>query len=92
MRILLQYFIHSVYIDDFSLLCRHFAISSQLGGYVTKNCVSQVLEHYIEQSRTGGHPAVTYLCKNIPKRSLFYVITKNRSCLNVLNLALYRSF
>ena len=52
---------------------------------VTKNCLSQVLEHSIEQSRTGGHPAVTYLCKNIPERSIFYVITKNRSCLNVLN-------
>ena len=32
---------------------------------------------------------MAYLCKNIPERSIFYVITKNRSCLNVLNLALY---
>ena len=54
-------------------------ISSQRGGYVTKNCLSQDIEHSIEQSRTGGHPAVTYLCKNIPERSIFYVITKNRS-------------
>ena len=53
---------------------------------------TQVLEHSIEQSRIGDHPSVTYLYKNIPERSILYVITKNRSCRNVLNLALYRSF
>jgi len=53
---------------------------------------TQVLEQSIEQSRIGDHPSVTYLYKNIPERSIFYAITKNRSCHNVLNLALYQSF
>ena len=45
-------------------------ISSQRGGYVTKNCLSTVPEH----SEPKSHPDVTFWYKNILERSISYEI------------------
>ena len=49
-------------------------ISSRRGGDVTINCLSKVLEHSLEQSRTRNHPDVTFLYRNILEHSISYVI------------------
>ena len=36
-------------------------VSSRRGGHVTINCLTKVLEHSLEQSRTRSHPDVTFL-------------------------------
>ena len=56
--------------------------------YVTKNCLSQVLE----DSGTGSDPDITCLYKIFLERSISYVITQIRNCVKLLNLALYQSF
>ena len=56
--------------------------------FVTKNCLSQVLE----DSGTGSDPDITCLYKIFLERSISYVITQIRNCVKLLNLALYRSF
>ena len=38
-----------------------------------KNCLSKVLEHSIEQSRTRSHPDVTFLYRNILEHPISYV-------------------
>ena len=60
-------------------------ISSQRGGYVIKNCLSQVLE----DSGAGSDSDVTCLYKIFVERPITYIITPIRNCVKLLNLALY---
>ena len=57
--------------------------------HVQQNCLSQVLE----QSRSEGYSAITNLYKNIPERSISYLIYYQiRNFVRLLNLAPNRSF
>ena len=40
-------------------------------------CYEKCLSHITEHSRTGNHSAMTHLCKNLPERSIHYVIYSN---------------
>ena len=40
-------------------------------------CYEKCLSHITEHSRTGNYSAMTHLCKNLPERSIHYVIYSN---------------